>query len=124
MNPSEKLLKIDSFPDASFTLMYWHEVMDDPICVKSRTGYVIMVANYPITWQSKLQFETALSNTEADIIVLAHGSCKQFPIIDGVSIMGKAIGLPGGNTNIQVVIHEDNTGAIVLTKTLTPQFTF
>ncbi len=55
MNPSEKRLKIDSFSDANFAGMYVHEVMNDPVCVKSRTGYVIMVANYPIMWQSKLQ---------------------------------------------------------------------
>ncbi len=45
MKPSEKLLKIDSFPDANFVGMYGHEPIDDPVCVKSRTGYVIMVAN-------------------------------------------------------------------------------
>ncbi len=37
--------------------------------------------------------------------------------------MGKAIGLPVGNTTIQVLIHEDNAGALVLAKTLPPQFT-
>ncbi len=48
MKPSEKLLKIDSFPDVNFAWMYGHKAMDDPVCVKSRTGYVIMVANCPI----------------------------------------------------------------------------
>ncbi len=43
MKPSEKLLKIDSFPDANFAQMYVHKAMDDPVCVKSRTGYVITV---------------------------------------------------------------------------------
>ncbi len=33
MKPSEKLLKIDSFPDANFSGMYGHEVMDNPVCV-------------------------------------------------------------------------------------------
>ncbi len=50
MKPSEKLLKIDSFPGAKFPGIYGHEAMDDPVCVKSRTGYVIMVANCPIMW--------------------------------------------------------------------------
>ncbi len=57
--PSEKLVKIDSFPNANFSGMYGHEVMDDPVCVKSRTGCMIMVANCPIMWQSKLQTEIA-----------------------------------------------------------------
>ncbi len=72
---------------------------------------------------SKLQSETALSTVEAEIVGLAHSCCKLSPIMDGVIFMGKAIGLPVGNTTIQVLIHEDNTGALVLAKTLQPQFT-
>ncbi len=123
MKPSEKLLTSDSFPDANFAGVYGHKAMDDSVCVKSRTGYVIMVANCFIMWQSKLQSETALSTMEADMVALAHSSCELFPIMDGVSIMGKAIGLPVGNTTIQVSIHEDSAGALVLAKTLLSRFT-
>ncbi len=91
MKPSEKLLKIDSSPNANFAGMYGHKAMDNPVCVKSRTGNVIIVANCPIIWQSKLQSETALATMEADIVALAHSCCELFPIMDGVSIMGKAI---------------------------------
>ncbi len=82
MKPSEKLLKIDSFPDADFAGMYGHEAMDDPVCVKSRTGYLIMVLDCPITWQSKLQTKTALSTMETKTIALAQSCCKLCPIID------------------------------------------
>ncbi len=74
MKPSEKLSMLDSFPDTNFAGMYGHESMDDPICVKSRTMYLIMVANFPIMWQFKLQSETALSTMEAEIIAIAHSS--------------------------------------------------
>ncbi len=123
MKPSETLLKIDSLLDADVAGMYGHKAMDDPVCVKSRTGYVIMVANCPIVGQSKLQSETALSTMEAEIVALAHSCCELFPIMDGVNIMGKAIGLPVGNITIQVLIHEDNAGALVLAETLPLQFT-
>ncbi len=103
--------------------MYGHEAMDDPVCVKSRTGYVIMVANCPIMWQSKLQSETALSTMEAEIVALDHSCLKLLPIMDGVCIMGKAIGLPVGNTTIQALIQEGNAGDLVLAKNLPPQFT-
>ncbi len=43
--------------------------------------------------------------------------------MDGVSIMGKAIDLPVGDTTIQVLIHEDYFEALFLAKTLPPQFT-
>ncbi|KAL7460170.1 hypothetical protein ACHAXS_000633 [Conticribra weissflogii] len=39
MKPSEKLLKMNSFPDADFAGMYRQEAMDDPVYVKNRTGY-------------------------------------------------------------------------------------
>ncbi len=35
IKPSEKLLKIDSFPDANFSGMYGHKAMDDPVCDKA-----------------------------------------------------------------------------------------
>ncbi len=60
---------------------------------------------------------------KAKIVALAHSVHKLFPIMDGVSIMGKAIGLPVGSTTIQVSIHEDNAGALVLAKILPRQFT-
>ncbi len=44
--------------------------------------------------------------------------------MEGVSIMDKARGLPVGNTTIQVLIHEDNAGALVQAKTLPPQLTY
>ncbi len=98
--------------------MYGHEVMDDYVCVQSRTRYEIFVANHLIMWQSKLQSETTLSTMEAKIIALGHSCCELFPIMDGVSIMGKAIGFPDGNTTIQVSIHKDNAGAFILAKPL------
>ncbi len=59
--------------------------------------HVIIVANYPII---KLQSETNLSIMEAEIIALAQNCWKLFPVVDGVSIMGKAIDLPIWDTMI------------------------
>ncbi len=103
--------------------MYRHEAMDDPVCVTSITGYVIVVANCPIMWQFKLQSETALPPMEADPVALAHRCCKLLPILNGVSIIGKAIVLPAINTTMQVSIHNDHAGALVPAKTLLSQFT-
>ncbi len=55
MKSSEKLLKIDGFPDADFTGMYRHEAMDDPVCVKNRLGFAIMVADCPIIYHVVVQ---------------------------------------------------------------------
>ena len=45
---------------------------DDADNVMSRTGFVIMYANCPIYWVSKLQTEIALSTAEAEYIALSQ----------------------------------------------------
>ena len=119
----EGSLQIDSYPDADFAGLYGYERNDDPACAKSRTGYVILVCSCPVLWQSKLQTETALSTMEAEIIALAHSCRELFPIMDTVECLGEAIGLPVGKTKLNVSIHEDNSGALILAETLPPQFT-
>ncbi len=66
--------------------------------------------------------ETTLLTIEAEIIALAH-ICKLFLMMDGASIMGKAIGHSVGYTTIQVLIHDDEAASLVLAKPLPPQFT-
>lgn len=123
LNPSSDKCKLDCYPDADFAGMYGHEKPTDPACAKSRTGFVINFADCPVLWCSKLQTETALSTMEAEIIALAHSCRELFPLMDMVGSLGKAVGLPIGNTTMNVSIHEDNAGALVLAKTLPPQFT-
>ncbi len=55
MKPSKKLLKIGSFPDTKFSEMYVHKAINVPVCVNSRTEYMIMVANSLIKWKFELQ---------------------------------------------------------------------
>ena len=90
LNPSSEL-KIDCYPDADFAGMYGHESNTDPACVKSRTEYVINVADFPVIWQSQLQMETALSTMEAEIVALAHSCRELFPIMDMVESMSSAV---------------------------------
>jgi hypothetical protein len=111
INPSSGVLKIDAYPDANFTGMYGYEHHDDPSCVKSRTGYVINVANCPVMWQSKLQMETALSTMEAQIMVISHCACELIQIMQMVEFLGPAVVLPVDCASMHVCIHEDNTGA-------------
>ena len=123
MSPSSDVCKIDAYPDADFAGMYGHEEHTDPACAKSRTGFIITFAECPVLWQSKLQTETALSTMEAEIIALSACCRELFPIIDMVSSVTKSVNLPIGKTTMNVSIHEDNSGALVLGKTLPPQFT-
>ena len=123
MSPSSDVCKIDAYPDADFAGMYGHEEHTDPACAKSRTGFIITFVECPVLWQSKLQTETALSTMEAEIIALSACCRELFPIIDMVSSVTNSVNLPIGKTTMNVSIHEDNSGALVLSKTLPPQFT-
>ncbi len=122
MNPSSHVCKIDAYPDTDFAGMHGHEEHTDPACTKSWTGFIITFSDCPVFWQSKLQTETALSTTEAKIIALFACCRELFPIMDMVSSVTKSVKLPIGKTTMNVSIHEDNSGALALVKTLPPQF--
>jgi len=63
---------IDIFVDADFAGLWPFEDMLDPTCVKSRTGYVINVAHYPVICRSNLQYEIGLSTMDAEYYVLSY----------------------------------------------------
>ena len=123
LTPTEEL-NIDAYPDADFAGLYGYEDSLDPVCVRSRTGFVICVASCPILWQSKLQTEIATSTMEAEIVALG-ACCKELmPIIDMVDDISDAVGLSRTEApKMHVRIHEDNAGALTLAKMVPPQFT-
>ena len=45
-----KNLSIDMYCDADFAGMWGYEDPQDEACAKSRTGYVIYIANCPVLW--------------------------------------------------------------------------
>jgi hypothetical protein len=115
-------LNVDAFPDADFAGMYGHEKPTDPACAKSGSGFVILFAGVPILWQSRLQTETALSTMEAEVNALAACMRGLIPIIDMVKELTQSVGLQAGDMNMNVSVHKDNMGALVLAETLPPQF--
>lgn len=119
-----KSLHIDAYPDADFAGLYGYESTTDPVCVRSRTGYVIAVANCPVVIYSSLQTETALSTMQAEIYALCTCCKALFPLIKMVKELSGAVGLPvGGPPTMKITLHEDNTGALILAKTIPPEFT-
>jgi hypothetical protein len=122
INPTRELT-IDAYPDADFSGMYGYKKPTDPACAKICTGFVIVFAGVPVVWQSKLKTETPLSTMEAKIIALAACMRELIPIMDMVQLLAVAMGIPTGDVNMRVSVHEENLGALVLAKTLPPQFT-
>jgi hypothetical protein len=60
---------------------------------------------------------------EVKIIALSACCRELLPIIDMVHSLAEATNLSIGNTTMNVSIHGDNSGALVLVKTLPQQFT-
>ena len=117
-------LHIDAYPDADFAGLYGYEESTDPVCVRSRTGYIIAVANCPVVIYSSLQTETALSTMQAEIYAMAQCCKALFPLVKMVKELSGAAGLPlGGPPQMKITLHEDNTGALILAKTIPPEFT-
>ena len=71
MHPTDKYT-VNCFVDADFAGLWGRENEQDPISVKSRTGFVIMFMGCPLLWVSKLQTQIALSTMEAEYIALSH----------------------------------------------------
>ena len=51
-NPSKKLV-VDCYADAYFSELWGHEDPQDPICDRSRTGFVVTFSKCPLLWVSK-----------------------------------------------------------------------
>ena len=52
-NPYKKLV-VDCYADADFAGLWGHEDPQDPICARSRTGFVLNFSNCPLLWVSKI----------------------------------------------------------------------
>ncbi len=118
LNPSNTL-KIDSYPDADFAGSWNREDVQDPHCVRSRTGYVISLANCPVMWKSRLQTEIALSTMEAEYVSLSTSCQDLFPVIDitkEICLIFNDRLVINENANMHIKIHEDNVGALELGK--------
>ena len=118
-------LRVDVYVDADFCGLFGVEDPHDSVSVKSRTGYVIMIANCPLLWVSKLQSEISLSTQESEYVALSSSLRDVVAIKELISVVVDAIGLD--KTKLKVVTRskafEDNNAALSLatTKKITPR---
>ena len=122
ITPNSNFLNIDAYPDADFAGLYGKEKADDPACVKSRTGFVILVGDCPVVWKSTLQSKTALSTMEAEITALAHCCKELFPIMELAQWLSDYFGLEPPVTSMNVTVHEDNSSALIFGNTVPPDY--
>ena len=106
-------LELDCYVDADFAGLWNYESDQDPVCVKSRTGYVMTLGGCPIQWNSKLQTEIALSTTEAEYIALSQAMRELIPWRRLLLEIVTAMKLPGiTHSLVKSTVFEDNNGAI------------
>ena len=76
----EECFRVDCYVDADFAGLFAVADKQDPVSVKSRTGYVIMYKGAPLLWASKMQTQIALSTMEAEYIALSQSMRDLIPI--------------------------------------------
>ena len=65
-------MNLDCYVDVKFSGLCKHENDQDPVCVKSRTVYVMNIGGCPLNWVSKIQIYIDLSTLEAEYIDLSQ----------------------------------------------------
>jgi len=104
--------------DADFAGLWGFEHPEDPSCVKSRSGYIVFIANCPVLWISRLQDTIATSTMEAEYNSLSMGMRDLLPIWHLAIEIGGRLGIDSlDTTNIcRTTIHEDNQGCLKLSQ--------
>jgi len=110
-----KEIDLDCYVDADFAGLWNYENDQDPVCVKSRTGYVITLGGCPVIWVSKLQTEIALSTLEAEYIALSTPMKDLLAIRRLLKEIGEKCKLDFVKpAMIHSMIFKDNNGALSL----------
>lgn len=116
LRPTDSL-DMDVYVDSDYCGLWNAEDKHDPSCVKSRTGYVICIANCPIIWISKLQSCISLSSMEAEYNALSQAMRDVLPARDLFKTVGSAVGITEEQlTTFKTTVWEDNNGCLTLAR--------
>jgi hypothetical protein len=111
----DSTMQLNCYVDADFAGLWNVEDDQDPVCVKSRTGYVLTLGNCPLLWVSKLQTEIALSTTEAEYIALSQAMRDLIPMRSLLQEIGTKLNLEFAKPAlVHSKVFEDNNGALTL----------
>ena len=123
MKPSGDL-GVDCYVDADFAGLYGVEDSQDPICAKSRTGYVITLSDCPLMWASKMQSEISVATMEAEYCALSTSIRDLIPLRRLVrEVCTALLGERAQKARMFSKVFEDNNGALALARapSLTPR---
>ena len=106
---------LDCYLDADFAGLWGHEDDQDPVSVKSRTGFTLTLFGCPIIWASKLQTEITLSSTAAEYVAFSMAMRELLPMRALLNEMSTKLGLEFMSTSlVRSTVFEDNQGCLSL----------
>jgi hypothetical protein len=114
LHPTLHHHNLDCFVDADFAGLWTENSSSEVTSVKSRTGYVILFANCPVLWVSKLQTEVSLSTTEAEYIALSQAMWDLIPMKALLTELTTLTCLTFYSTTTYSTVFEDNKGCVEL----------
>jgi len=104
-------LQVDCYVDADFAGLWGIEHDQDPISVKSRTGYLITFMSCPLLWVSKLQTQIALSTMESEYIALSQSMRELIAVREVLKEIREKV-LGDAKTQLQYRTHSKTFKAI------------
>ena len=104
---------LDCWVDADFSGLYGYEDEQDPVSVKSRTGFVLTLFGCPILWSSKLQTDITLSSTAAEYVAFSMAMRELIPMRALLQEYAIKLGLGHLSTSlVRSTVFEDNQGCL------------
>jgi hypothetical protein len=103
---------LECYVDADFAGGWQNADAEDADNVLSRTGMVLMYANCPIFWFSRLQTEIALSTAESEYIALSAALRAVIPCMTMMEEINEVFPLHIDKPNFVCKVHEDNQSCI------------
>ena len=106
---------LDCYVDADYAGLFGHEDEQDPVSVKSRTGFVLTLFGCPVLWQSRLQVDICLSSCAAEYVAFSMAMRELLPMRALLQEIGEAWGLEITNPSlVRSTVFEDNMGCLSL----------
>jgi hypothetical protein len=106
---------LDCCVDADFAGLWGHEDDQDPVSVRSRTGFTLTLFGCPILWSSKLQMDETLSSTAAECVAFSMEMREVLPMRALLAKISTKIELQCSSTTlIKSTVFKDNHGCLSL----------
>ena len=121
-DPSVRL-QMDMFCDSDFAGLHGIESQDDPSSARSRTGFVVMLGDLPLLWQSKLQTCQALSTAESEYAALSSGMRALLPLRHILFEVADCFKIPLSRISTISHVFEDNEACISVATADPPRLT-